>query len=580
MKRRFFLILAATIACSGSCLYAQSAANKTTFDFESGVLTDWNKLNVKGEIEITQEDKHDGAYSVKMVTDSSCKEYWDIQLETPPIAVKAGHTYKISFWAKVGGGGGTIRLSTAQPNQLTGAGGAQDRQYLPDLNIASEWTQYTYTTVYGSSLAAGGNMLQLRIDAGKIAGKTYYLDELVIEDLSYDEPGDDEGTTPMAKEHEKFLGNIVPNNVPASFDLYWNQITPENSGKWGSVESQRGNMNWTALDRAYNHAKTKGYKFKYHTFVWGNQEPSWISSVSPTEQKAAMENLMKKVAERYPDIDYIDVVNEPLHAPSSIREAIGGDGVTGWDWVVWSFQKAREYFPKAKLHLNDYGIISDPNAARRYVEIANILKGKNLIDGIGIQCHEFNLNGVSVQTMKTVLDILAATGLPIHVSEMDVSGNPAGNEESQYQIYKEKFPVLWEHESVIGITLWGYITGATWKTGTGIVEQNGKERKAMVWLKGYMASEASKVSNKFENTSSLKPISYLGEIEIYPNPATDYVMIKGNGIKRVDIYTVSGKNLLSQNNDEPIPIEHLEKGVYLLKIETATGVVTKKLIKQ
>jgi endo-1,4-beta-xylanase len=317
--------------------------------------------------------------------------------------------------------------------------------------------------------------------------------------------------------------------------------------------------------------------------VWGSQEPNWIKngSLSAEEQKAAMENFMQKVAARYPDIDYIDVVNEPLHAPSSIREALGGSGTTGWDWIVWSFEKAREYFPNAKLHINDYGIISDPNQARNYVKIIKILQDRDLIDGIGIQCHHFNMNTVSVNTMNNVLGILGATGLPIHVSELDIDGSPSGNEESQYQIYKQKFPVLWEHESVIGITLWGYITGSTWRPGTGIVAANGTERKAMVWLKEYMASDASKVPNKFENPSSQKQISYAEGIEIYPNPATEYIIVKEDGIKRIDIYDISGKLFLTQHNDDGyVNVERFNKGLYILKVESENGTAKKKFIKQ
>jgi len=578
MKSKVFLILTIALVCT-RLLYAQNAPNKITFDFESGNLSDWNKINVNGSIDITQEDKYGGQYAVKLVANASCTDYWSIQLETPQLNVNPTHLYKISFRAKAIGGNGIIRFSTAASLQLKAEVGNQDRQYLPDLNIGSDWTQYTYDVVYGSGLEAVGSTLQLRIDAGKVANKTYYIDDLVIEDLSYLEPGP-EGTTPMAKEHKKFLGNIIPNDVPANFDLYWNQITPENSGKWGSVEYSRGYMNWTALDKAYNHAKTQGYKFKYHTLVWGSQEPSWLNSISAPEQKAALENFIKAVAARYPNIDYIDVVNEALHAPSNMREAMGGAGATGWDWIIWSFQKAREYFPNTKLLINDYGIISDPDMALRYVEIINILKERNLIDGIGIQCHEFNLNNVSVQTMKTVLDILGATGLPILVSEMDVSGIPAGNEESQYQIYKEKFPVLWEHESVVGITLWGYITGSTWKDGTGIVGQNGQERKAMVWLKNYLASDASKVPNKFENITSQKTISNSNKIEIYPNPATNYIIVEGNGIKQIDIYDISGKRLMTQSNDGYINIERLGKSIYLLKVETEDGITANKFLKQ
>jgi endo-1,4-beta-xylanase len=370
--------------------------------------------------------------------------------------------------------------------------------------------------------------------------------------------------------------------VNVSFDLYWNQVTPENGGKWGSVESQRNVMDWSASDRAYNHAKSKGYKFKYHTFVWGSQEPTWISSLSQVDQKKEIEEYMQAVANRYKQIDYIDVVNEALHAPSNIRQALGGDGVTGWDWVVWSFRKARELFPQAKLFINDYGIISDIPMARKYVEIVNVLKKENLIDGIGIQCHEFNMNTVSVSTMKSVLNILAATGLPVHVSELDITGAPNISEENQYQLYKTKFPILWEHESVAGITLWGYITGTTWISGTGIVEANGIERKAMVWLKSYMASSASKVPNKFENVNSIQnsETDQPEFVEVYPNPADKFIIVKENEIRKIEIYSISGLKIKTAFTNESIDVSKLEKGVYFLKIDCNNQLVMRKFYKK
>ncbi len=34
---------------------------------------------------------------------------------------------------------------------------------------------------------------------------------------------------------EKFLGNITAGYIPSDFGEYWDQVTPENSTKWGSV---------------------------------------------------------------------------------------------------------------------------------------------------------------------------------------------------------------------------------------------------------------------------------------------------------------------------------------------------------
>jgi endo-1,4-beta-xylanase len=282
----------------------------------------------------------------------------------------------------------------------------------------------------------------------------------------------------------KFLGNIIAGNVPSSFGTYWNQVTPENATKWGAVEGSRNVMNWGGADTSYNYALSKGMPFKFHTLVWGNQEPTWVKGLSAADQKNEVTQWIKLAGQRYPKAEYVDVVNEPLHAKPSFRNAIGGDGSTGWDWVIWSFQQARQAFPNAKLLINEYGIIGDPNAASQYLNIINILKSRGLVDGIGIQCHYFNMDNVSTSTMTNVLNTLGSTGLPIYVSELDMTGNDA----TQLARYQQKFPVLWKHPSVKGITLWGYIQGQTWETNTHLLNSNGSERPALQWLKQYLSS--------------------------------------------------------------------------------------------
>src|SRR4249919_2713020 len=62
----------------------------------------------------------------------------------------------------------------------------------------------------------------------------------------------------------RFLGNVTGNSVPANFGSYWNQVTPENATKWGSVEGTRNVMNWTQAHAAYDFAQQRGFKFKFH----------------------------------------------------------------------------------------------------------------------------------------------------------------------------------------------------------------------------------------------------------------------------------------------------------------------------
>jgi endo-1,4-beta-xylanase len=286
----------------------------------------------------------------------------------------------------------------------------------------------------------------------------------------------------MAMGKPKFLGNIVAGSVPSSFSTYWNQITPENAGKWGSVEATRNQMNWSQLDTAYNYARANGFPFKQHTFVWGAQEPGWIGSLSASTQAYEVEEFIRLYCQRYPQTQYIDVVNEPISQPASYRNALGGAGSTGWDWIVWSFQKARQHCPTAKLLINEYGIINDATKLNRYKGIVNILKARGLVDGVGIQAHHFSMDNLSAATMKANLDSLAQTGVPIYVSELDMTGDDS----TQLARYQRLFPGLWTHPGVAHVTLWGYIEGQTWVNNTHLVRRDGSERPAMAWLKNYV----------------------------------------------------------------------------------------------
>lgn len=341
----------------------------------------------------------------------------------------------------------------------------------------------------------------------------------------------------------KFLGNVIGSSVPSDFANYWDQVTPENASKWGSVESTRNVMNWSNVDLIYNYCKTNGFPFKFHNLVWGSQEPSWVSGLSAADQKTAVTQWIQAAGARYPNADLVDVVNEPLHTPPDYKNAIGGDGTTGWDWVVWAFQQARAAFPNSKLLINEYGIISDPNEATSYINIINILKSRGLIDGIGIQCHYFNMNTVSVSTMNTVLNMLSATGLPIYVSELDMSGDDA----TQLSLYQQKFPVLWENPDVQGVTLWGYIQGQTWADNTYLVNSNGSERPALQWLMSYVGGQTTGPQNSQLGITS-------AQFDL-ANPASINVPVQFNGNTLTSIsygastlrsgtdYTVSGSSV-------------------------------------
>ena len=103
---------------------------------------------------------------------------------------------------------------------------------------------------------------------------------------------------------DKWLGSVNEFTRP-SFTQWFNEVTPENAGKWGSAAgtTRTAAMRWTALDQAYNFAKTNGFKFNFHVLLWGNQQPTWMATLPPDEQLIEIKKWFAAVAARYPDID-------------------------------------------------------------------------------------------------------------------------------------------------------------------------------------------------------------------------------------------------------------------------------------
>ncbi|HLW80173.1 MAG TPA: endo-1,4-beta-xylanase [Terriglobia bacterium] len=279
----------------------------------------------------------------------------------------------------------------------------------------------------------------------------------------------------------KFLGNITQRGqIPSNFTTYWNQIVPENEGKWGSVEGTQGKYNWTALDNIHSFAKQHNIPFKQHNFVWGSQQPGWIGGLSQADQKAAVEDWIKQFCTRYPDTQMIDVLNEPPpHTTPPYLAALGGSGASGYDWVITIFKWARQYCPTSILIVNDYNIIEQSGDNNNMIKlVTSAMKGGAPIDAIGAQAH--GLGNASASTTQMYIDKLASsTGVPVLISEFDLNIADDNQQKNQMQ---GLFTMFWNDTNVKGVTYWGYIQGETWETNTWLLSTGGTERSAMSWL--------------------------------------------------------------------------------------------------
>ena len=305
----------------------------------------------------------------------------------------------------------------------------------------------------------------------------------------------------------KFVGNITTQGqVRSDFTTLWNQITAENECKWASIEGTQGRYNWSGCDAAYNWAKNNGGHFKFHALVWGSQYPNWLNGKSADDTKKAITNWMDAVKNHYPDLEMIDVVNEAIksggkyhsdYGPqgnNNIIAALGGDN-GNYEFVATAFKMARERWPDAILIYNDYNTVQWQK--NEGIELINKLKQQGApVDAYGLQAHDMMSQGggnggtggggscLNINTLKSVIEeIWNKTQMPMFISEYDIFTD---DDNIQKQCYQEQISYFMENEHIAGITLWGYIYGATWNSGTSGIIKNNQDRAAMTWLKSYL----------------------------------------------------------------------------------------------
>jgi len=402
---------------------------------------------------------------------------------------------------------------------------------------------------------------------------------------------------PLASGQSKFLGAGSSHFYWRNFDKYWNQITPGNEGKWGVVSpSIKDTYNWTNLDKIYGYARGRNIMFKQHAMVWGQQAPSWIASLDSASQRASIENWFKLFGEKYPLTVMADVVNEPFHAVPSYSKGLGGSGKTGWDWVITSFELARKHLPQGcKLILNEYNVLHNNTVTNNYLNLIKLLSDRNLIDGIGIQGHYFefrshidatsNIYVWNVNTIISNLNKLAATGIPIYITEFDVDEKDDNNQLTSYKIY---FPIFWSHPAVKGITLWGYINNDVWSshpTTYLIIDDGGSgvERPALKWMRDYIANptdvkDASEIPIEFKLEQNFpNPFNPVTTIS-FSLPKRSFVSLVlfdllGRQVMKIEEASFdAGKHFVTLN------ASNLSSGFYFYKFQAGNFVETKKMI--
>ena len=367
----------------------------------------------------------------------------------------------------------------------------------------------------------------------------------------------------LSSNPDKFLGNITTAyNVDYGNEKYytlWNQITCENESKWASIEGNNNSFNWSGSDKAYNYAKSHNFPFKFHALVWGSQYPSWIEKLTPAQRYQEIVSWMDAVKKHYPDLQMIDVVNEAVaghqQGTTYFIDALGGKGVTGYDWIIKAFELAYERWPNAILIYNDFNTFQWNTD--QYIDLVKTLRNAGApIDAYGCQSHD--LTDCSLTNFKSaMIKLQNALKMPMYSTEYDIGTD---NDSQQKQRYSEQIPYMWESEYCAGITLWGYIYGQTWTTnGNSGIIKNGADRPAMTWLREYMKTDAAKNAKspfpgmKKEASVYIKPAS----LKVEKNVTTTIFVRAKMRTKTIDKVKLYAKgSLIATLSEAPYEVKY------------------------
>lgn len=222
-----------------------------------------------------------------------------------------------------------------------------------------------------------------------------------------------------------------------------------------------------------------------------------LKEVLPPSSGAQTYTLLDQVLNSYitsvvnhfkPKVRAWDVVNELFAEDGNIRNNTNTPS-TASDVFVWSHYMGRDYAlkafnyakaadPTADLYINDYNLETSAAKLDSLIAFVNELKTKGAkVDGIGTQMH------ISVSTPLAGIDDmmrkLAATGLKIRISELDITagnggtaGTPPGFAALANQAIMYKYVVgsYMRHVPAAqraGITVWGLTDNTSWLYNNG-----------------------------------------------------------------------------------------------------------------
>lgn len=243
-------------------------------------------------------------------------------------------------------------------------------------------------------------------------------------------------TIPSLREvfRDKFLigASVSPTNIYSVegvvLQKHFNSLTAENVMKMGVIHPEPNKYDWSGPDAIAAFALAHGMKLRGHTLVWHKQTPNWLF-LDSEGKRISKEKLLQRlrehifaVAGRYRGQIYAwDVLNEAISDdPGTFYTRTPFMEICGEEFIEKIFRWAHEADPDALLFYNDYRE-TDPVKRKKIIELVTRLRDKGVpIHGIGLQGH-WSIHSLREQELEVCLKDFAATGMILHITELDLS---------------------------------------------------------------------------------------------------------------------------------------------------------------
>ena len=214
---------------------------------------------------------------------------------------------------------------------------------------------------------------------------------------------------------------------PAWVDLatrHCSQLTPEWEMKMEYIVQADGSFLFDRPDRIAAFARDRSMRLHGHALVWYAQKPEGFLKLDEarTSFGRAYDNYIASLVGRYRDqATSWDVVNEAVAEDGEgWRESLWAEKLGAFDHMRRAFDQARAADPTATLFLNDYNLESLPKKLDTFQRLVEqLLKAGAPMNGLGCQAHI--AADLPAGALTRTVQALGRFGLPVHISELDVS---------------------------------------------------------------------------------------------------------------------------------------------------------------